>query len=308
MSLSKRRKTPAELYALFEPRVDLDAGLVYVGFKPNDPEENLAVREGRTGREHLNTGLAQNALGALSFVGAVVRVFSRAAQIFTSYFAFEHCEVAFALSEPGKKVYGPDKLLAVLVNGRENVTIKQRHFHGAYKWHALRATRAELVSMLKFACTTAGERFAAAVRDRVATFPGDDATTPGWYCTKHTATMLRSLDCAMFHLTRPNTVTTDELYHMVEMCGHAPARHNDVKTPIQMEQLFGVDAMNRTVYAKYGKTQGASASNTATSASATTSATTSAATALAASGGSVQAAASLAFAAPRQLNETNKDR
>jgi hypothetical protein len=250
--MANRTQTPLELYNQYLPDIDLNAGIVYVAFMEETPENGARVRDGTTGREHLNVEIARSVGGPLASLGLLRRLLARAGQQFTAHFQYIHCEVVFVLSERGKTTQGADKLLAVFVNEGDNVSMRWRHFDKRYKWIALRANPYQIDSMLKFACVTRGEKFSRALTNSVATLPGSE-TQYGWYCAKHCATMLRALDCPMFHLNRTNIMTVDELYHMVDGCDHFPLQHNLVKTPVVLEQIYGRQAVNEVVYDKYKK-------------------------------------------------------
>jgi|CXWL01.1.fsa_nt_gi hypothetical protein len=247
------KETPGQLFARYAPNVDMRSGFVYVAFMETDPDSAARVRDGLTGREYLNDEVARGIGGAAAArFGFVQHLLAKAVQSFTAYFKFTHCEVAFPLSERGKHEHGPDKLLAVFVNEVENVSMRWRHFDQRYRWFSLRATDQQIESMLKFACVTHGEPFSASLRNSVATTPGSEHVV-GWYCSKHVASMLRALDCEMFHLERTNTITVDELFHMVECSEHLAARHDVTLPPVQLEQRWGREAVAEVLYQQYRK-------------------------------------------------------
>ena len=249
-TMTQRKQTPLEMYHYYKQFVDLDAGFIYVTFMKQDAAEARLVREGRTGREHLNDEIAlEIGGGATEKFGFFKDIMSVVVRTFTGHFAYVHTEVAFKLSENGKKEHGADKLLAVYVNTDENVGMRWRGFNPAYKWFYLKANHQQLDSMLKFACATCDEPFSKRLRDNAVTYPGQEEQH-GWYCSKHVATMLQCLDCEMFHLNRTNTVTVDELHHMVEACGRN-APHLAPKPPILLEQLFSKESVQEVVYKKY---------------------------------------------------------
>lgn len=251
-----RRETPGQLFAQYAPRVNLKSGFVYVAFMETDPDAAARVRDGLTGFEHLNDEVALGIGGrAASQFGIVHYLLSKAVQSFTAYFKYTHCEVAFPLSEHGKHEQGPDKLLAVYVNGVDNVSMRWRHFDARYRWFSLRATERQIESMLKFACLTRGEPFSAPLRNSVATTPGRERQL-GWYCSKHVASLLRALDCEMFHLERTNTITVDELYHMVECSDHLVPQHNVSMPPVLLEQVWGQEAVADVLYKDYNRGNG----------------------------------------------------
>lgn len=247
--MALRVKTPQEIYHYYESKVDFNAGFVYVTFMEEDPEYSARILNETTGNEHLNAELADGVGGSAAKVGIFKDILTQVVKTFTAYFKYVHCEVAFELSEDGKREFGPDKLLASFVNTNENVSLKLRKFNHKYRWFNLRATPSELCSMLKLACVTVGQRFSASLRNNSVTFPGDE-NQYGWYCSKHVCTMLRSLNCEMFHLNRTNTVTVDELYHMVECCGHFVDAHMHKLPPIVTENMFGEEAVRNIVYNK----------------------------------------------------------
>jgi len=247
-----RHRSPLEMYNYFKQYVDLGAGFIYVTFMEEDPQVGALVRAGRTGREHLNDDIAIQIGGsATKNVGFLKEIMSVVVRTFTGHFQFVHTEIAFKLSETGKKTHGADKLLAVYVNTNENVGMRWRGFNASYKWFYLKANPAQLDSMLKFACATNGEPFSEKLRNNSVTFPGKEEQH-GWYCSKHVATALRCLDCEMFHLNRTNTLTVDELYHMVDACGlNAP--HLAQKAPVLLETIFSKESVDAVIYQKYKK-------------------------------------------------------
>lgn len=248
--------SPSETYGEFVSQIDLKAGFVYVAFMQESPEYGALVRDGLTGREHVNDEIAADAIGGgsngggfLSKISFARHAMAKVVQSFTAHLRFMHCEVVFQPSETGKKRHGPDKLLAVFVNSNENVDMKWRKFNQKYVWFNLRATSDDIINMLKFACKTRGEPYSAELRNKTATFPGNE-NRPGWYCSKHVATMLRALPCEMFHLNRTNTITVDELYHMIDQCGHKVSPEFCKNPPIVYENMYGREAVNEILYAK----------------------------------------------------------
>lgn len=233
-----RNPTPLELYNKYKRIINLNCGYVHVTFMQEDPATGALVRDGLTGREYLNDEAARDLGGSATKFGFLQKLLSQSVRSFTSNFSFTHVELAFPLSEVGARENGEDKLLAVFVSRSDNVGIRLRRFDERYKWFAVSTTSQQMCSMLKFACLTYGEKFSLKMLHNTVTSPGKE-NQPGWYCSKHVATMLRSLDCAMFHMNRTNTITVDELYHMVECCGHiAPASH--VRKPVVvLEKIYG---------------------------------------------------------------------
>lgn len=246
------KRSPQGMYHFYEPNVDLNCGYIYVTFMEEDVNYGAQVRDGTTGNEHLNEELAVGVGGAATNVGLFKDVLTKVVQTFTAHFQFVHCEVAFELSESGKQAFGPDKLLASYVNTGENVGLKLRHFNDKYRWFYLRATPEQISSMLKLACLTVGQKFSAELRNNAVTMPGNE-NNYGWYCSKHVATLLRTLDCEMFHLNRTNTITVDELYHMVENCNHFAAQHLRRLPPVVKESMFGAESVREIIYNKENK-------------------------------------------------------
>lgn len=247
--------TPKDLYGEFVGQIDLNAGFVYVAFMKETAEYGALIRDGLTGREHVNDEIAGDVVGGglaskIPFFGQLM---SKVVQSFTAHLQFIHCEVVFQPSETGKQRNGHDKLLAVFVNSNENVDMKWRKFNQKYIWYCLRANSEDLKNMLRFACKTRGEPYSAELRNKTATYPGSE-NKAGWYCSKHVATMLRALPCEMFHLNRTNTITVDELYHMVDQCDHKVLAGFSKTPPIVYENMYGKDAVNEILYAKRPQT------------------------------------------------------
>ena len=233
---------PTELYAHFKRLLDLDCGYVFVAFMREDHDGGAPRVEDRLSEAYRDDDVARGVGGCF---GAL---FQRDVQIFCAHFVYIHCEIAFEPNALGRKQHGADKMLAVLVNAKDNVAMRWRHYDNRYEWLQLRATRKQLEAMLKFACSTRGERFSAAQRDAAVVRPGVEQAT-GWYCTKHVATLLRSLDCEMFHFNRTNSLTCDELHTLVKFCNHSPSAHLKKQPPIVMEKIFGRDNVGEVLYA-----------------------------------------------------------
>lgn len=247
--------TLAELYSNLVNQIDLNAGFVYVSFMKQDEEDAVRVRDGRTGREYMNDDIAVDIGGSASYMLSPVKSFiSNVVRNFTAHMKFIHCEVGFEPSAAGKKKNGSDKLLAVFVNSNENVEIRWRKFNQKYVWFNVRANNEQIQSMLMFACVTRGEPYSSALRNSTATMPGSE-NQPGWYCSKHVATMLRSLPCEMFHLNRTNTITVDELHIMIDACDHKIPTQNAKTPPIVYETMYGAEAVRNVLYAQTADTK-----------------------------------------------------
>lgn len=234
-----------ELFNYYKPSIDFNCGYVYVAFMREDPDNAPPRFEDRLGEFYRDDHVARGVFGCFG------KMLQRDVQIFCANFVYIHCELAFASSEAGKRAHGADRLLAVLVNSYQNVSMRWRHFDARYEWIQLRATPRQIEMMLKFACTTRGEQFSEAQRNAVILRPGVEQPT-GWYCTKHVASMLRVLDCEMFHVTRVNTVTVDELHVMVYYCDHTSKEWQRVRTPIELERIYGRENAQEVLYRPYG--------------------------------------------------------
>lgn len=244
-------QTPLALYEQMLPKINTNAGYVCVVFLDSDERQREAVRTGQTGREAENGVLAANVTGALGVFSELRALTETAAKSFMGCWRYLHAEVVFELSDRGKREEGANNMLAVYVNGAENVNMRWRHFDARYRWRKLRATPHQLESMLKFACLTRGERFSRALTDNTVTSPGAE-TQPGWTCAKHVATMLRSLDCASFHMNTTNTLTIDELHALIDGCTHNLGENYGSRPPVVLETLFGTAAVEAAVYAQHG--------------------------------------------------------
>jgi len=242
-----QKQTPHECFNYYRKYVNFDAGYIYVAFMKEDPDGVAPRYEERLGAGYKDGELARGLCGCLG------SMFTRDVQIFCASFLYIHCEVVFLPNEAAKREFGADKMLAVLVNERDNVAMRWRHFDDRYKWIKLRATPKQIDIMLKFACTTNGEAFSGSQRNSVPLRPGVEQPT-GWYCAKHVASMLRVLDCEMFHFTRTNTLTVDELHAMVENCNHFPSAFMATsKTPVELERIHGRQNVQEVIYDQYMK-------------------------------------------------------
>lgn len=134
-----------------------------------------------------------------------------------SKFQYYHCEPAFYLSERGKEVFGADKLLCVRSEKKTPVQIYARTFHGEYTWVNIAADINELRGVVAYCCNIQGAMFNEDAMGLCLTSPGPD-TRKSFYCSYLCASLLELLDHPVGHLNRPNTLSIDDLYALVQSC------------------------------------------------------------------------------------------
>lgn len=231
--------------------VNLCSGAIGVSFMHEDAEEANRVRSGTTGREHLNDRAAEHMLGALGgqwgLSSLFAPLFAQATREYMSSWKFKHCEIAFKLNEKGRQMFGPDRLLALSVEQESGVQIKARHFHSDYIWRWLRCDPKQMRAMLWHGYKTQGARFSASKMNRTVFNPGPEQRD-SWFCTFHVMAALQFLDCPEFHMTRCNTHSIDELFHLVDNCNHRPDDMSSNIAPHELEQIYGRDKVHSVVY------------------------------------------------------------
>ena len=228
-------------------------GAVGVAFMLEDQEYARAVRDGTTGNEFLNDLVASHiTAGARKswFTTIFAPLIAKATQEYKSLGTYQHCELAFKLSDFGMSRFGQDKMLSINVALFQGVQIKPRHFHDKYNWQWLACDARQMRAMLWHAFTTQQEKFSDKQMNRTVTNPGPERKNT-WFCVYHIMRSLRYLPAADLHLQRANVLTIDELYTLLQHCAQttlAPVDTSVLVAPHVLEQMYGLENTAAHVY------------------------------------------------------------
>jgi hypothetical protein len=218
-----------------------------IGFKMQTDEQRRQVRQGRTGKEHINDEMAELLVGERHATGEPssgccswrrwlswllpLHVISAAVRGYSSTQRFTHCEVAFWAN---RRAVGDDErnLIAVGVTGpRARVFVELRAFSKEYVWVYLNThSDAHLVAMIYLASKLQGTPFDGNAMTRVAITPGPD-TDHSFFCSQLTMKFLSLLPVPAAQFNRPNAQTIDDINEIVHQSGFAAPRDSVKSAP-----------------------------------------------------------------------------
>lgn len=214
--------------------VDTYHGAFAIGFKAASEADRAQTRRGSSRHEHLGENLAKNVVASDNIAAVMLgrllplHLLASAVQEFTGSMRLMHCEAAFYLSAAGRAKFGDDFMLAVATQQKAPVFLYPRRFNDEYEWLNVRADCNQLRCVLGYCQKLQGQPFKYGAMAQCLTTPGPD-TRQKWYCSYLCATLLEFLDVPDGHLNRPNTLSIDDLYHIVSAPAYRP--ENDYSRP-----------------------------------------------------------------------------
>lgn len=232
-SPAPRRPKTYPLEELYEC-IDLYHGAFAIGFKRASEKDRRDARSGNSRHAHIGENLARNVVAsdnsAAVLLGKLVplSLLSSAVQEFTSSFRMMHCEAAFYLSRKGTETFGDEYMLAVATEQKAPVFIYPRRFHDEYEWLNVAADCNQMRAIVAYCQSLQGKPFRYNAMAQCLTTPGPDLREK-WFCSYLCATLLEFLDVPEGHLNRPNTLSIDDLYHIVSIPDYRPK--NDYSRP-----------------------------------------------------------------------------